>query len=115
MFDHRLWTVATLLYLIVALALFSGWIGFTYSLRDRSSTSRLQAVTIFSNEMLDIPSGAEIRNGVWAYDELRLLYRSTELNVVFRLSEIGPNGETTLYLIPNSAIIDMHMESWAQQ
>lgn len=115
MFDYRLWTAAILLYLTVALALFSGWIGFTYSLRDRSSASRLQAVTIFSNEELDMPAGTEIRSGVWAYDKLRLLYRSTELNVVFRLSEIGPNNETTLYLIPNSAVVDMHMESWAQQ
>ena len=111
-FSHsRLWLATVCLGAVLMLAFLSSGIGGYYSSRDRHIGSRLPIVSLYSTKELNIPNSQQIQNGIWQYNDLRLVAKTSDTYFVFRLNEVI-DDVAIVYAIPNDQIVMFDTGPW---
>lgn len=111
-FTHsRLWLATLCLGAVLILAFFSSGIGGYYSSRDRHIGSRLPVVSLYTTKELNIPNSQQIQNGIWQYNDLRLVAKTNDTYFVFRLNEVV-NDIAIVYAIPKDQLVQFDTRPW---
>jgi hypothetical protein len=106
-----LWLGILGLGLVVVLAWFASWLALRASVRDRSDESRLPIASFYVSEELGIPDGHLVQDGVWLYDDLRLVLKSDDTYFAFDPSQVR-NDIATVYGIPQEYVMAAWLRNW---
>jgi hypothetical protein len=109
--NPQLWLVFLFVFYFFMTTYFSGWNGTRNYLRDSGEYSRLQILNLYTNHPVNISGGTKVRDRLWMYSDLRLVYMTDHYYFVFKPEEVQ-RSIVKLHVIPNDTIEEIELKSW---